>query len=84
MKSFITYPHPPAAAEQTVPKFELFINYETYTWECVILDSCDDYDGTFSIDHFTEKVHIDWYQIPPSNEFWEEVESQLRSLIAKR
>ena len=82
MNEHIAYPHPPAGHNNPVPKFEVFINYEEYTWECIVTDACDDYNGTFSINRMTGKVHIDWYQIPLNDEFWEEVEFTLRTLIS--
>jgi len=80
MMEFTAYPIPPHE-EQPIPKFELFVNYREYTWICILFDE-KEYDGTYSINRLTGQIHIDWYGIPQSDEFWEEVESQLRTLIS--
>jgi len=77
---FAFIPAPPHE-EQPVPKFEVFVDYQNYTWSCILPETDDEYDGTFSINRFTESVLIEWYGIPKSTELWEAVEEELRSLI---
>lgn len=81
MKKFITYPLPPEKPEQSIPKFEVFIDWNTYTWSCEIENELEDYDGTFSINQFAQTVHIEWYQISESTELWKAIEEKLRSII---
>lgn len=61
-------------------KAEVFVNYLKETWRAEIGEL--EYDGTFSINHCTNAVHIEWYQIPEDVEIWEDVEAEVRSIVA--
>jgi len=80
MIEFVMYPVPPHE-DQPVPQFEVFVDYQNYTWSCILPETDDEHDGTFSINHFTESIHIEWYGIPKNTELWEAVNEELRSLI---
>jgi len=81
MIEFLNYTQPPRKGEEDCPNFEVFINYQEHTWSCVLTDTDDEYDGTFSFNYMTGLIHLEWYGIPKNLSLWEAVEEELRSTI---
>lgn len=79
MKHHVTYPEPPRR-DGIVPKFEVFINYTSYTWLVEYENGAED-TGSFGIMPHNSQVHINWDEIPINLDTWEEVEEELRSII---
>lgn len=63
---------------------EVYIHYTDYTWRVEVegFDYYTEYDGTFSVNHSTGAIHLEWYQIPEDQEVWEDVEAEVRSIVA--
>lgn len=61
---------------------EVVIDYLNYKWSAIVVETDDEYEGTFLINRVTGAIHIEWYGIPSSQELWEDIEHGLREQIS--